>query len=531
MRLTATLAFLAFLGSSCGGSSGRTIVLVTVESLRADAARPPALEKLAGSGRTFSDAVAASPMARPSVVSILTGAAPDRSAVRDSLFDRIPDEIPTVVERLKAVGWATGGFVGSASCARGSGLERGFDLYDAPKIENLGPGRLLPQARPAADVAANAATWLAGLDPEADAFVWVHLADLTALPFGLDDMSTSSAAYATAVAGLDAPLSVVLDAAAKRPGAEVLVAGTHGIYLGEDAKFGDSFWIDGTTLHVPLIWSGGRAAKGSDARPTWLPDVGATIATSGGVTLGSSSEGMDLATAADAASRTRPSWSWAPDDQEGWPTLASLPQRPATPRPRALSAAARAKVEAAGVHLGTTPKTWPERPKGSEEVVQRVGRARFLLSKGRTGPAGVTARQGLITFPDDLGLLSIHLYLAWQGAGRDPVKDTVEKLSTLYPDRQDALHWLAHFESGAKRAESAEALSRAALEVGPRDPDLLYDLACSRSLAGDIPGGMAFLDEAVKAGFQEWDWMDKDTDLSAVRADPKYAELRRTAGR
>jgi len=284
------------------------------------------------------------------------------------------------------------------------------------------------------------------------------------------------------------------------------------------------------TLKVPLIWSGKRAPAGTDPRPSWLPDVAATLAASGGVTLASSAEGLDLAASA-AAGRARPAWSWAPDDQEGWPNLASSPDRPATPRPRALAPATRAKLASLGVKLGKTGKVWPERPKGSEEVVQRLGLARALINSVRTGPARVTARQGLTTFPDDLGLLAIHLFVAYQNTGRDPVKDTADKLLSLYPDRQDALHWVAHFEGAAKHADLAEALSLAALEVGPRDPDLVYDLACMRSLAGDVPGGLTYLAEAIEGGFHEWDWMDKDPDLAALRADPKYAELRRAASR
>jgi len=526
-------------GVSCGGGAstlpaaagkGRTIVLVTIESLRADAALPEALKGLAASGRTFADAVSASPMARPSAASMLTGVAPDRSGVRDNLFDTLPADVPTVAEKLKSAGWTTGAFVGSPSCAKGFGLERGFDLYDAPGIPNLGPGRLLPPARPAATVAGNAATWIAGLPPKADVFAWVHLGDLTVVPFSLPDMKTAAEDYPKAVAGLDPALKSVLDAVAKRPGAEIVVAGTHGIYLGEDGKYGDSFWIDPVTLKVPLIWSGGRATKESGARPAWLPDVAATIAASGGVTLGATSEGIDLGASADAG-RERPSWSWAPDDQEGWPNLASSKDRPATPRTRTLSDATRAKVEATGVKLGKTPKAWSERPKGSEEVAQRLGLGRYLIGQSREGPARVTARQGMTKFPDDLGLLSMHLYVMWRATSRDPVKDTVERLLKLYPDRQDALHWVAHYETGAKHLDRAEALSLAALEVGPRDPDILYDLACSRALAGDVPGGLKYLADAIEGGFLEWDWMDKDPDLAALRADPKYAELRRAASR
>src|SRR5262245_41522661 len=123
MRITALL-LASVLGVACGGApsapalggKSRTIVLVPIESLRADAKLPEALPGLTASGRSFSDAVSASPMARPSVASILSGVVPDRSGVHDNLFDRLSADVPTLAEKLKAAGWSTGGFVGSPSC-------------------------------------------------------------------------------------------------------------------------------------------------------------------------------------------------------------------------------------------------------------------------------------------------------------------------------------------------------------------------------------------------------------------------------
>jgi hypothetical protein len=520
-------------------------VLVTVEALRADRLAPyggpiatPSLAKLAAATK-FTDAVSVSPLSRPAVSAILTGVAPDRTKVRDSLVDRLPAETPTLAERLKAAGWTTASFIGSASCGTGSGLERGFGLIDGPPQPAFTPLGYMPPPVPAAKVTGNAATWIGSADPKASVFAWIHLGDLERLPGSLDDVSTAEDAYAKAVRDLDAALGPLFDALAKREHAEIVVVGTHGLYLGEQGRFGDGFWLDATTLRVPLLWSGGRGKGGADDRPAWLPDVATTLAASAGVSLGSGTEGIDLA-AAPAAGRRRFAWSWYPEDQLAWPALAAVatekgfePQteRPAVPRPRVISAATRELIAASGVKLGTTSKAWPAPPEGAEDVIQRLGRAYYLLGEVRDGPARVVARQGLVKHPDDLGLLTIHLYVMHRATAREPVQDTVSKLETLYPDRPQALHWLAHFESSSKQPERAYALTLAAAEIIPNDGDLLYDLACARSIAKDVPGGLGYLDRALKAGFQDWDWIDKDPDLAVLRADPGYASLRRAAGR
>ena len=42
---------------------------------------------------------------------------------------------------------------------------------------------------------------------------------------------------------------------------------------------------------------------------------------------------------------------------------------------------------------------------------------------------------------------------------------------------------------------------------------------------------LAYLAGSIDAGFRDFDWMEKDTDLTALRADPGFAELMRSHGR
>ena len=51
----------------------------------------------------------------------------------------------------------------------------------------------------------------------------------------------------------------------------------------------------------------------------------------------------------------------------------------------------------------------------------------------------------------------------------------------------------------------------------------MYNVACVHALQGDAEQAFAALDEAVAAGFAGADHMEKDPDLAALRADPRFA--------
>lgn len=133
--------------------------------------------------------------------------------------------------------------------------------------------------------------------------------------------------------------------------------------------------------------------------------------------------------------------------------------------------------------------------------------------------------------PKNLGVLVARMVVVSNAVKSEHAAALAITLLSQYPDRQEALHGVAHFEFAAGQRARAEALVLAAASIGPRDADLLYDLACARSLAGDVPHGLAYLEEAIAAGYRQWEWMDRDSDLAAVRADPGFAGLRQQAGR
>jgi tetratricopeptide (TPR) repeat protein len=53
----------------------------------------------------------------------------------------------------------------------------------------------------------------------------------------------------------------------------------------------------------------------------------------------------------------------------------------------------------------------------------------------------------------------------------------------------------------------------------------LYNLACEYSLTGDRAKAVEWLDKAVRAGYQDREWMKKDKDLDPIRGEEAYKKL------
>jgi adenylate cyclase len=75
-------------------------------------------------------------------------------------------------------------------------------------------------------------------------------------------------------------------------------------------------------------------------------------------------------------------------------------------------------------------------------------------------------------------------------------------------DREQGLDWAAR-----------------ALELDPGDFMLLYNVACIRSLAGQIDEALETLERAVRAGLLFREWIESDSNLAPLRGHPRYRAL------
>ena len=140
---------------SSSTSSRPSILLVTLDTTRADAAGPEArgvetrgFNALAARGRRFRQAYATAPETLPSHSSMMTGLYPAGHGVHENAR-YLADTHPVLAARLKDAGYRTAAFVSSFILARRFGLARGFDVYD----DTLPAGQVERTSRATTDAA------------------------------------------------------------------------------------------------------------------------------------------------------------------------------------------------------------------------------------------------------------------------------------------------------------------------------------------------------------------------------------------
>jgi arylsulfatase A-like enzyme/Tfp pilus assembly protein PilF len=270
------------------------ILLVTIDTLRADAlssyggpARTPNLDRLASSGARFTFAHAHTVVTLPSHTAILTGHFPYETGIRDNSGFRVHDGTQTIATRLKALGYATGAFVGGFPLTKRFGLTPGFDVYDDQMPEQHGAIEASMPERPADQVVARALDWIS--QQQTKYFAWVHLYDPHSPYRPPPDLLAQyqSQPYYGEVAFVDRALGPLFDRvqSVSRP-TLVIVTSDHGESLGEHGEATHGMFAYESTLHVPLIIADPASPPGTghvydapvrhiDLLPTILDAVGA----------------------------------------------------------------------------------------------------------------------------------------------------------------------------------------------------------------------------------------------------------------
>jgi arylsulfatase A-like enzyme/Flp pilus assembly protein TadD len=229
----------------------------------------------------------------PSHTSLLTGTYPYEHGVRDNNGYRVKATSETLATRMKALGFATGAFVGGFPLDQRFGLNAGFDTYD-DRIGETGStvDFALPERR--ADVVVSSALAWTGAQT-GKWFAWVHVFDPHAPYLPPEEFARRYAndPYAGEVAWTDYALGPLFDRLATLPrNTLVVVTADHGESLGEHGELTHGIFAYEPTLHVPLIVAevGSAAPAGSgevidtavrhiDIVPTVLEAIGAPAAT------------------------------------------------------------------------------------------------------------------------------------------------------------------------------------------------------------------------------------------------------------
>jgi arylsulfatase A-like enzyme len=160
------------------------LILISVDTLRSDQlgcygnelGLTPNIDRLAAESEVFASAYAAAPFTLPSVASLMTGRYP-REIGMTSNTTRLSGTIPTLASRLRHRGWKTGAVVSNFVLRPDSGLDSGFDEFDArfPQVEvgRKAPERVAPSTTEAALEMLDKLT----AQPTQPIFLWVHFQD------------------------------------------------------------------------------------------------------------------------------------------------------------------------------------------------------------------------------------------------------------------------------------------------------------------------------------------------------------------
>jgi len=503
----------------------RNVLLISIDTLRADAlgayggrAITPNLDRLAAHGARFTFAHAQAVVTRTSHASILTGRYPYEHGVRDNTGYQLAPGTPTTATRLKALGFATGGFIGGFPVSRRSGLGQGFDVYD-DNVGEIGSqvDFVLPERR-ADEVVRPALTWIQ--QQTGKWFAFVHCYDPHA-PFRppadwLARFPTEP--YLGEVSWTDAALGPLLDALAAQPRPTlVIVTADHGEGLGDHGELTHSLFAYESTLRVPLIVAeirgAARATSGvvidAPARHVdLLPTILDLVAAPADATLPGASLREVIATRRGA---DRPSYfeamtanivrGWAPlrgvvagrDKYIDLP-IAELYDLGADPRElqNVLSAQAT-RGQVLRQTLASFNVAPPGRPTAeTSDVIEKMRALGYI-----TGAAGPRERYTDADDPKRLVDLEQAMHRAVEAFEQGRLDAAIAEYTTVLtrrPDMEDAYRYLAFLHWQAGRPSVAIQTLEDALKRGLTAPELRIKLAEYLSETGQAPRAIKVLE-------------------------------------
>ncbi len=245
------------------------ILLFTLDTTRADhigcygysRIETPNIDRLAGEGFLFKNAISQAPLTLPSHSSIFTGTYPLFHGVRDNGGFYLEANKTTLASVLKQAGWATSAFVGAFVLDSRWGLNQGFDYYydnfDFAKYKTIS---LDSVQREGGEVVKAFFDWFA-TNSQKKFFSWLHFYDPHTPyeppePYKTQYGGRLWGLYDGEIAYVDVLIGSVVDELKKKDLLErtiIIIVGDHGESLGEHHESAHGFFIYDATQSVPLI--------------------------------------------------------------------------------------------------------------------------------------------------------------------------------------------------------------------------------------------------------------------------------------
>lgn len=103
--------------------------------------------------------------------------------------------------------------------------------------------------------------------------------------------------------------------------------------------------------------------------------------------------------------------------------------------------------------------------------------------------------------------------------------DFYENILKERPNFIECMKVLAALYTKTGRYHKGLLLDQRLAELTPVDATVLYNLACSHSLLGDIDKSLESLKKAIELGFVDFRYLKTDPDLVNVRKDKRFYAL------
>ncbi len=281
-----------------------TVVIISIDTLRADhlssygytAGRTPNIDALAQTATVFDRAYAHVPQTLPSHVSIMTGLLPFDHGVRDDIGFTLKPNVETLASLFRQAGYRTAGFVSAYALRQDTGIDRGFDIYNAEFAAGSDERAIEQIRRSGNDTLAAAETWLSSQSDD-KFFLFLHL-DEPHMPYTPPAKYADLSPYDGEIADADEIVGRLISDLKKRrwyDAATIVLLSDHGEGLGDHGESEHGLFLYDTTMHVPLIIktpSGTRGRHVTD--PVQHIDLLPTLASVADLKVPSGLRGRDL---------------------------------------------------------------------------------------------------------------------------------------------------------------------------------------------------------------------------------------------
>ena len=100
-----------------------------------------------------------------------------------------------------------------------------------------------------------------------------------------------------------------------------------------------------------------------------------------------------------------------------------------------------------------------------------------------------------------------------------------ESVLRRVPDYADVVEILGGLYTRQGRIAEGLKMDRRLVRLQPDNPTAHYNLACSLVLSRRNSDALQALRKAVRLGYRDFDWMQQDPDLEALKRNPAFQEL------